>query len=82
MNIENYNDIFGDYIISSHNVNNSFIISRFDTLLVPGEENLMIGEVHKNGKAYVYSKTPNNDLSRIRNKSKRKRLDTAPGLHQ
>ena len=81
MNLETYEKVFSPYIITSQPIYNSYIISRFDTLIIPGESE-MIAEVHTNNRVYVYKTIDNNDLSRIRRKSKSKRLEPLARLYQ
>jgi len=70
MILSKYYDVFSDFILSSHYVK-SHLIVRFDTILVPGEEDTLIAEVHKNDKVYVYKNIDKYDLSRIRRKSRK-----------
>ena len=82
MNIETYEKIFSQYILNSQPIHNSYIISRFDILLIPGEKEMMIAEVNSNNQVFVYKQIDSNDVSRIRRKSKSKRLESVTGLHQ
>ena len=81
MKLENYERDFSEYKISSYSVN-SHLISRFDTLIVPGENGIMVAEIYKNGQVCIYKQIENNDLSRIRRKSSRKKMDADTRLYQ
>ena len=52
MKLENYERDFSEYKISSYSVN-SHLISRFDTLIVPGENGIMVAEIYKNGQVCI-----------------------------
>lgn len=81
MKLENYELDFGPYIATRHYVN-SHIISRFDTLIIPGEKYTMVAEIWKNDRVFIYNQIDKNDLSRLRRKGKRERLDNATRLHE
>jgi len=80
MKLEKYEADYGLFIATRYYVK-SHIISRFDTLIIPGGE-MMIAEISKNDRVYIYKQIESNDLSKLRRKSKKRRMDDAARLHE